>query len=113
MRGQAPRFPLFADDKNKIGGRHMKTYALVILLLFAAVVPLAAADLSEVKGTYSGSWTPKEGVPEAVTVELKEGQSGTLTGRFLTPALMEFTKSSFNTKANAIVVEAVDQKTGK
>jgi hypothetical protein len=93
--------------------RARQAQSFVALLFLAVVAPLTAAEISEVKGTYSGSWTPKEGVPEAVTIELKEGANGNLSGRFLTPTLMEFSKSSFNPKTNALTLAAVDQKSGK
>src|SRR2546426_8475121 len=77
-------------------GGAMKTILVSLLTLSALPAPAAAADKTEINGTWSGNWTPKGGVPDAVTVELRRDMGGNLTGKFLTPAPMEFSKASFN-----------------
>jgi hypothetical protein len=72
-----------------------------------------AADQSAISGTWSGSWTSKGGLTDAVTVELKLDDHGKLTGRFRTPVPMEFTEASFNPKTRIVTCEAMDEKTGK
>ena len=92
----------------------MKTTSLVFLFLAAALLtPSLAAETNDLKGTWSGNWTPKGGIPDAVTVELKQDEKGNLTGKFLTPAPMDFSKASFNSKTSTVVLEAVDPKSGK
>jgi hypothetical protein len=81
--------------------------------MMLAITPLAAQTSSPVNGTWSGNWTPKGGVPDAITVELRQDNSGALTGKFLNPAQMEFTKASFNAKTGAISIEATDKKAAR
>src|SRR5438477_11883052 len=80
--------------------------------LFIAVILLApsvAAAAGVLNGTWSGNWTPKGGVPDAVTVELRQDDSGTLTGKFVNPPTMDFSKASFIPKTGTILLEAADQ----
>ena len=59
----------------------MKTILFVfITLLLLLLAPVAAADLTAINGTWSGNWTPKGGVPDAITVELKADESGKIAG---------------------------------
>ena len=86
-------------------------FAFTMSVLLLAIV--AAADLPAINGTWSGNWTPKGDVPDAVTVELRRDTTGNLTGKFLTPAPMDFNKASFNPTAGIIRFEAADAKSGK
>jgi hypothetical protein len=74
-----------------------------------------AADTihDQLNGTWSGSWIPEGGVRDAMTIELKHDESGKLTGRFLTPASMNFTKATFNAKTRLLSLEATDATSGK
>ena|ERR1051326_6971755 len=74
------------------------------------LLPLLAETLN---GTWSGNWTPKGGVPDAVTLELKEDNAGMVTGKFVNPAPMEFSKAVFNEKTGTMTLEATDKKSGK
>ena len=94
-------------------GGAMKTILVSLLTLSALPAPAAAADKTEINGTWSGNWTPKGGVPDAVTVELRRDVGGNLTGKFLTPAPMEFSKASFNPLTGVIAFEATDEKSAK
>jgi hypothetical protein len=76
-------------------------------------IVLAMLLASAFNGTWSGNWTPKGGVPDAVTVELREDAAGKITGKFLTPAPMEFSKASFNRSTGVVTFEATDAKSGK
>src|SRR5947209_3924925 len=91
----------------------MKIVLLVFLTSVFLVVTVAAADLTAINGTWSGNWTPKGGVPDAITVELRRDVGGNLTGKFLTPAPMEFSKASFNPLTGVIAFEATDEKSAK
>jgi hypothetical protein len=84
-------------------------FSMSVLLLATA----SAADLAAINGTWSGNWTPKGGVPDAVTVELRRDAAGNLTGKFLTPAPMDFSKASFNRTTGTVTCEAKDEKSGK
>src|SRR5262245_17625721 len=87
--------------------------ALFVLLFVATFFTIsAAAQTTQVSGTWSGSWVPKGGVRDAVTVELKQ-DAGSLSGKFLTPVPMDFSKASFNAKTGIVAFEAVDGKSGK
>src|SRR5436190_15475235 len=88
----------------------MKT-ALALLGILTATL-LLAADTGELVGTWSGSWLPKGGVVDAVTVEIHE-ENGKLTGRFRTPQEMEFSTATFNSKTGDVVLAATDAKSGK
>ena len=68
----------------------------VFLLALGAFAPIFTADSGPLNGTWSGNWTPKGGVPDAITIEIRQDTSGTLTGKFVNPAPMEFSKASFN-----------------
>ena len=82
---------------------------LTLTLLTATGVP----DPSPISGTWSGNWTPKGGLPDAVTIELKLDDYGKLTGKFRTPVPMEFSEASFNPKTKTVTFEAMDEKSGK
>jgi hypothetical protein len=77
-------------------------------LVLALLAPSVAAQTVELSGTWSGSWTPKGGVRDAVTVELRQDEKGNVSGRFLTPTRMDFTKASFDRKTGAVALEAAD-----
>jgi hypothetical protein len=90
----------------------MKATLLSLVLVTATFLAPSFAQDVEISGTWSGSWIPKGGVRDAVTIELQQ-ESGKLAGRFRTPAAMEFNKASFNAKTGAVVLEAFDEKSGK
>jgi len=84
-----------------------------VFLAATLLAPSVAAETNELKGTWSGNWMPKGGVPEAITVELKQDNNGKLTGKFLTPVPMDFSKATFNPKTGIVMLEALDPKSGK
>src|SRR5262249_34699000 len=84
--------------------------------IFVAAIllaPFVAAETGTLTGTWSGNWTPKGGVPDAVTIELKQEADGMLSGRFVNPARMDFSKASFVVRTGAITLEATDSNTSK
>jgi len=94
-------------------GGFVKT-ALPLFVILAMFVALpAVAQNVELSGTWSGNWMPKGGVWTAVTVQLVQEDAGKLTGKFLTPAPMEFKKVTFDAKTGKILVEAIDAASGK
>ena len=88
----------------------MRNILFIFIISVLSVTIAKAADPSAINGTWSGNWTPKGGIPDAVTVELKRDETGKLTGRFLTPKKMEFTKASFNPGTGIVTFEAWDEK---
>jgi hypothetical protein len=92
----------------------MKTTLLGVFVLALMMIPSLsrAADATELNGTWSGSWLPKGGVVDAVTVEIRH-EDGKLTGKFRTPQEMTFTIATFNAKTGDVVLEATDAKSGK
>ena len=92
----------------------MKSTLLAFFLIgIVMVATLAAQAPPEIAGTWSGNWTPKGGVQDAVTIEIKQDTPAKLTGKFLTPAPMEFSKVAFNRTTAALTAEAFDEKSGK
>ena len=87
----------------------MKAASLILSLILA----FAGAISDQLAGKWSGNWTPKEGTPDAITVELKEDRPGKLAGQFLTPVRMPFTNATFDPKTRTVLLEAVDEKSGK
>jgi hypothetical protein len=85
-------------------------------LAIAAVmlIPLVctAADINDISGTWSGNWSPKGGVLDAVTVEIRV-ESGKVVGKFRTPVAMDFTKATFNPATGVVAIEATDTKANK
>jgi hypothetical protein len=67
----------------------------------------------QLNGNWSGSWILEGGVRDAMTIELRYNQSGKLTGQFVTPGSLEFTRSTFDPKTRMLVLEAADPKSGK
>jgi hypothetical protein len=47
-----------------------------------------------------------------MTIELKHDENGKLTGRFVTPVSMNFTKATFNAKTRLLSLEAADEASG-
>jgi hypothetical protein len=86
--------------------------ALLFVFTMLLLVTASAADLTAINGTWSGNWTPKGGVPDTVTVELKVDESGKLTGKFRTPVPMDFSKGSFIPTTGTLMFEAMDGKSG-
>jgi hypothetical protein len=94
----------------------MKTRFLFFAIFAALLLATSlAADTihDQLNGTWSGSWIPEGGVRDAMTIELKHDESGKLTGRFVTPASMIFTKATFNAKTRLLSLEATDPTSGK
>ena len=98
-----------------------KTCAFFLLILLATLPATSlaqeartqgASQTTSLSGTWSGNWTPKGGVPDAITVELKQENANT-TGKFVNPAPMEFSKATYNSKTGLISFEATDQKSSK
>jgi hypothetical protein len=91
----------------------MKT-ALSMIMIFAMLVSwTVAAETVEVSGTWSGNWITQGGVWNAVTVQFVQQDSGKLTGKFLTPVQMDFKKVTYDPKTGKILLEAVDETSGK
>jgi hypothetical protein len=90
----------------------------LILLTFYAALTAAAAFAAEtvqdqLNGTWSGSWITDGGVRDAMTIELRYEDNGKLTGRFVSPISMNFTRAAFNSKTKVLSVEASDAASGK
>lgn len=92
----------------------MKTTFLSFLTVALLMIPAIshAAGAEELVGTWSGSWQPKGGVIDAVTVEIRE-ENGKLAGRFRTPQEITFSTATFDSKTGGVVLEATDAKSGK
>src|SRR5688500_9462168 len=92
---------------------------LLLFVFFAAtsLAPAVAADkdatADQLIGTWSGSWTPQGGIRDSITVEVRRDDTGKLTGKFLTPAAMNSSKPSFDYKTGVLLLEAIDEKSGK
>jgi hypothetical protein len=94
--------------------------AILLFFLLTAVLvstPSLASNTDSIQdqlnGTWSGSWIPEGGVRGSITVELQYDESGRLTGRFVTPVSVNFTKASFNSKSRMLLLEATDAQSGK
>jgi len=91
----------------------MKFMSLCILAFAMSVVTTLGADTPELTGKWSGNWTPQGGIPDALTIELRKENPAVLTGQFLTPAPMQFTRATFDAKTHMVTVEATDEKSRK
>lgn len=89
--------------------------ASLVFLATAIGVLSATAQTAQTAptGTWSGSWIPKGGVREPVTVEFKQDAAGNLTGKFFTPMPTDFVKAVHNSRLNTLTLEATDAKSGK
>ena len=67
--------------------------------------------LNDIAGTWSGNWTPKGGVIDAATVEIRV-EGGKLVGKFRTPLSVDFSRATFDPKTGAVSLEAKDPKSG-
>jgi hypothetical protein len=76
-----------------------------MLLMFSGA---ALAQQNELTGTWSGSWIPEGRVRDAMTIELRHGEDGKLTGRFVTPVSANFSEATFNAKSGTLSLEAQD-----
>lgn len=85
----------------------------ILVLALGAFAPILTADSGPLNGTWSGNWTPKGGVPDAVTIEIRQETGGPLSGKFVNPAQMEFSKVTFAAKTGLFSAEATDAKSGK
>jgi len=92
----------------------MRATVLSFVIAAALIAPRlsTAADINDIAGTWSGNWTPKGGIIDAVTVEFRV-EGGKVSGKFRTPAAMDFTKVTFDPKTGAVSFEATDAKAGK
>jgi hypothetical protein len=94
--------------------------ARLLLLMFSAALLLppvrsmnAQTIQDQLNGTWSGSWIREGGVRDAMTIELRHDDSGKLTGRFVSPISMNFSKATFNSKTRMLSIEAADATSGK
>jgi hypothetical protein len=94
--------------------------ATLLLFVFSAVMLLAPSVAAnpdtiqdQLKGTWSGGWIPEGGVRDSMTIELRFDESGKLTGRFITPISMNFSRTTFNAKTRSLQLEAADATSGK
>jgi hypothetical protein len=92
----------------------MRPTVLSFVIGLALIIPgiCSAADINDIAGTWSGNWTPKGGVIDAVTVEVRV-ENNKVSGRFRTPVAMDFTKATFDPKTGAVLLEATDTKAAK
>ena len=92
----------------------MKSAIFCLIIVGLLLTPTSgwAADINDIVGTFSGNWTPKGGVLDAFTVEFRV-ENGKVTGKFRTPASMDFTKATFDPKSGAVSVEATDKDSKK
>jgi len=92
----------------------MRATVLSFVFAVALMTPgvSSAADINDIAGTWSGNWTPKGGIIDAVTVEFRV-ESGKVSGKFRTPVAMDLTKVTFDPKTGAVSFEATDAKAGK
>jgi len=89
-------------------------FAFTAVMLFAPSLAASPDTIQDqLKGTWSGGWTPEGGVRDAMTIELRFDESGKLTGRFVTPVSMNFSRATFNAKTRALLLEAADVNSGK
>ena len=83
--------------------------AISAAMLVALTLTANADDIrAQLKGTWSGEWTPDGGVRDSMTIELRYDDAGRLTGRFVTPNPVEFNKATFNPKTRMLLIEAAD-----
>jgi len=90
--------------------------ATITCFIFVAgilLAPFVAAETGTLSGTWSGNWAPKGGVPDAVTIELKQDGSAVLSGRFVNPVRIDFSKASFVARTGTITLEATDNNASK
>ena len=92
----------------------MRSTVVSLVIAAAMLIPhvCSAADINDIAGTWSGNWTPKGGVLEAVTIEVRV-ESGKVAGKFRTPVAMDFTKATFNPATGVVAIEAMDTKANK
>ena len=90
----------------------MKATLSIFAILAMFVALPAAAETVEITGTWSGNWVT-QGIWNAVTVQFVQQDSGKLTGKFLTPVPMDFKKITYDPKTGKILLEAVDETSGK
>jgi hypothetical protein len=92
----------------------MKSIVLSFLLGAVMLIPFVctAADINDIAGTWSGNWTPKGGVIDALTVEMRV-ENGKVVGKFRTPVAMDLTKASYDPKTGVVSFEAMDAKANK
>ena len=115
--------PIYGGPKMQVQFRSLIIVSLALAFTLLPALLWAQAQRSkidgvdkapaELNGTWSGNWTPKGGIPEAMTVEIKQESDSRLTGKFVTPVKADFTNTSFNPKTHALLLEAVDEKSGK
>ncbi len=82
-------------------------FAISVAILFATSLS-ADTMLDRLNGTWSGSWIPAGGVRDAMTIEIKHDDSGVLTGRFVSPVSMNFTKAAFDSRTHSLLLEGTD-----
>lgn len=86
---------------------------LAVMLLTPSFPASSDTIQDQLKGTWSGGWTPEGGVRDAMTIELRFDDSGKLAGRFVTPISMNFSSATFNAKTRSLLLEAADATSGK
>ena len=90
----------------------MKWLGATVLAVTLAAPGVAADQLANLEGTWSGDWTPKGGIATAVTVTLTTEAHGKLTGKFLSPVHMEIASATYNPKTHGITIDALDETSG-
>jgi hypothetical protein len=94
-----------------------KTLVFLVFFAAASLAPAVAAEKDspedQLMGTWSGSWIPETKIRDSVTLEVRRNDAGKLTGKFLNPVSMDFSAASFDSKTRTLMLEAVDEKSGK
>lgn len=92
----------------------MKTMFSLLLAAGLVLLPIDsfAATIEDLRGTWSGGWTPPGGVRDSVTIEI-QAESGKLTGKFRSPLTLDFSNATFNPKTGAVSFSGSDPKSGK
>ena len=90
----------------------MRSIALIFAVFLIIPSLGIAADINDITGTWSGNWTPKGGVLDAMTIEARV-ENGKIVGKFRTPVPMDFTRASYDPKTGSVSIEATDSKSGK
>ena len=90
----------------------MRSIAFILAVILVVPCIAIAADINDIAGTWSGNWTPKGGVLDAMTIEARV-ENGKIVGKFRTPVPMDFTRATYDPKTGAVNIEAMDSKSGK
>jgi hypothetical protein len=91
----------------------MKWLGAAVLAMALGTPGIALGQPPGLEGTWSGDWTPKDGIATAVTVTLTMEPHGKLTGKFLSPVPMEIASAAYDPKTHGITIDALDKSSGE